>query len=272
MALRPRVMKGPIPMAVPKQVLDAAALPQKSTHRFGLKSVTKAEQKANGHWMFGSQWQESCGTNVKTAPDNCAVDITEEEMTKESFTLDAGVTDEFTLYGFNRCSVIGSAISERSGVASEEINLGEWFAVEKRLMDAIAVDGTEINAGGIVGANAALGVLLNAWGLGVEPTVHMTPNVAVALATIQNKANHLELQTGEHVAVGYGYVTGLADASVGRIALTGPTFATFGTLIENEQADVPTNTYLALAERPFSIGYLCKAIYIDVLGLADLTP
>lgn len=273
MAPRPRVMKGPILMAVPKQFVDATALPQKTTHRFGLKSVARSEQKSNGHWMFGSQWLESCGENVKVAPDNCAPDITEEEMTKIAFGQEAGATEQFTLYGLHQCSVVGSAISERSGLAMEELNLGEWFQIEKHLMDVIAADGTEVNAGGVGGAFEALGVILQAWGLGVEPTVHMTPNVAVALrSSVQRQGAHLELRTGEPVAVGHGYVTGLPNLSVGRIALTGPTMVEYGSAIENEQIDVPTNSYLALAERPYTLGYTCKAIYIDVLNLADLIP
>lgn len=261
-------------MAQPRTILDRTAVPAKTAHRFGLKSVTAVKQEANGHWMFGSEWQESCGANIKVAPDNCDLALTDEERTKESFALNDGVgTTDFTLYGFHRCSAVGTAISERSTYAMEELNLGEWQQVERLFIEKVIAEGTAGTSS--TDAAKALGKLLQGWHLPVEPTVHVTPNVAIALGSqIQNKVNHLEIRTGEHVANGFGYVgaqTALgADylaATEGIIALTGPAFATIGTALQGEQMDPATNTYLALAERPFSVGYSCDALYVKITGL-----
>lgn len=265
-------------MANPRTQLNRTDLPTKTPHRFGLKSVARSEQKANGHWMFGSDWQESCGTNLLVAPDNCDPALTEEQRTKDSFSLADGVgTDEFTLYGMHRCSAIGMALSERSGLAMDELNLGEWFQIEKVLADKIRAEGTAPLTGTQNDAKKALAGLLQTWDLPVEPVVHMTPNVAVALeGQFKREAMHLELTFGGLVSVGHGYADAvepdgdpvLANYGSGLIALTGPVFVEYGSAIENEQMDVATNTYLALAERPYTVGYLCKATYAVVTGLA----
>lgn len=279
-------------MADPRTNLTLDELPTKVAHRFGLKSVAETTQKPNGHWMTGSEWEEQCGTNLKVAPDNCDIALTQEERTKVSFTLDDGVgTDDFTLYGFHRCSAIGTALSARSGYAMAELSLGEWGQVERLFAQKVIDEGTTPIGDDTDDARAALGALLQAWPYPIEPTIHVTPNVATALAsTVQNKVNHLETRTGEHISNGFGYgdalvpdetpvdpedpplpdVPFLADVSEGLIILTGPTFVHYGTAIENEQIDPPTNTYLALAERPYSIGYLCGAIYVKVTGLITL--
>ena len=48
-------------------------------------------------------------------------------------------------------------------------------------------------------------------------------------------------------------------------------FVEHGTALENEQIDPATNTYLALAERPFSVSWLCKAIYVQVNAVLTTT-
>lgn len=265
-------------MANPRTQLTRSDLPTKTPHRFGLKSVARSEQKSNGHWMFGSDWQESCGTNLLVAPDNCDPVLTEAQRTKDSFSLDDGAgTSDFTLYGMHRCSAIGTAISERSGYAMDELNLGEWMQIEKMLADKIRAEGTAPLTGAQSDAKKALAGLLQTWDLPVEPTVHMTPNVAVALeGQFKREAAHLELTFGGFISVGHGYADAVTPANApvlsnygsGLIALTGPVFVEYGTAIENEQMDTATNTYLALAERPYTVGYLCKAVYAVVTGLA----
>lgn len=262
-------------MADPRNTLTRSDLPTKTAHRFGLASVTDTETGANGHWMFGSDWLDSCGTNVLVAPNNCDPLLDPEARVKTSFALDDGVgTDDFTLYGFHRCSAVGDPLGERILYARDELGLGMWFAIEKRFMDRVLLTGTTPYAAGISGALNALGAALMAWDKPVSPIVHVTPNVAVALGDRLTRVdNHLELVTGERVAVGYGYDTGLADATKGTIVLTGPTFATLGSEndLGGETIDPATNTYLALAERPVSIGYLCDAVYVPVNGVIAIT-
>jgi hypothetical protein len=262
-------------MTVPPQVLDRTALPAKSVHRFGLRSVASLDTQPNGHWMFGNRWQESCGTNVLVAPDNCdpAIDTTE-ERTKTPFTEDLeSFTEQATLYGYHRCSVIGSDIAERSAIARAELDLGQWHKIEALLMDSLASTADEPYAAGISGAKNALAALLMNWDLPVQPVVHMTPNVAVMLdGQFEQEGDSLTLKvSGAPVSIGFGYDTGLANAGVGHLALTGPVFITQGDYIENEQIDPATNEYLALAERPYSVGYLCKAVYVQVNAVGALT-
>ena len=262
-------------MADPRNYLTRTDLPKKTAHRLGLGNVSVTDRVANGHWMFGADWQESCGTNVLVAPNNCDPLLDPEDRVKTSFGLQEGVgTDDFTLYGFHRCSAIGDSISERAFYARDELDLGEWMAVEKRFMAHVIANGTTAYAGGISGATNALAALLSGWSLPVEPIVHVTPNVAIALGSqIQNKGDHLELRTGQTVSVGFGYDEGLAGVTEGRIALTGPVWATVGSDADlgGETIDPETNTYLALVERPFSIGYLCDAIYTKVNAVITVT-
>lgn len=266
-------------MAAPTNVLDRGALPAKVPHRFGLKSVATVTQQPNGHWMFGSEWQEACGDGVFVAPNNCDPLVEAEDRIKTAFALGEGsVDDAFTLYAMHQCSVVGGAlISERTALAMDELNLGEWNAIEQRFMDRVLTEGTTAYAGGISGAKNAFAAIMAGWDLGIEPTIHVTPNVAVALdGQFQRYGNHLEHQTiGGKAAVGFGYdaASGLADASEGYIALTGPVFGAYGNAndLTNEQVDVQSNTYIALVERPYVIGYLCKAIYVKVNDVGTLT-
>ena len=94
----------------------------------------------------------------------------------------------------------------------EELNLGEWHAVEKRLMAAVVAQGSTPYAPGISGAKNTLGALLMQWDLPIEPTVHMSPNVAVMLDGQFGKAgNQLRLTLNDSpLAIGFGYDTGMS--------------------------------------------------------------
>lgn len=254
-------------MADPRNTLTRSQLPAKQAHRFGLGSVAEVESVPNGHWMFGADWLESCGSNVLVAPNNCDPLLEPEDRVKTSFALESGVgTDDFTLYGFHRCSAVGDTVSERMDYATDELDLGQWYAVEKRFMETITTATPSPYPAGIAGSLNALGALLMRWKNPVSPIVHLTPNVALVLADhLEQVDGHLELITGERVVVGYGYSSFLSAVD-GYVALTGPVFATVGstTGLGGETIDRESNTYLALAERPFSIGYLCDAIHVGV--------
>jgi hypothetical protein len=262
-------------MADPRNTLTRSELPAKKAHPFGLASVAAVESVPNGHWMFGADWLESCGSNVLVAPNNCdPLVVDPEDRLKTPFTLEEGVgTDDFTLYGFHRCSAVGDTVSERMDYATDELDLGDWYAVERRFITSIIAGSVSPYPAGIGGALNALAAILMAWDKPVSPIVHMTPNIAVVLADhLKQVDGHLELITGEHVVVGYGYDTGLANAGEGTIALTGPVFATVGSTGGlGETIDRETNTYLALAERPFSIGYLCGAVHVNVNNVITIT-
>jgi hypothetical protein len=261
-------------MSVTPQVLDRSALPAKKVHRYGLQSVASLDTQPNGHWMYGSRWQEACGTDVFVAPDNCDPDIDQAERVKQHFSEDLeSFTEQATLYGYHRCSAIGRDIAESAAIAKAELDLGQWHKIEALLMDSLASTADEPYAAGISGAKNALAALLMNWDLPVQPVVHMTPNVAVMLdGQFEQEGDSLTLKvSGAPVSIGFGYDTGLANAGVGHLALTGPVFITQGDYIENEQIDPATNEYLALAERPYSVGYLCKAVYVQVNAVGALT-
>ncbi|HQW88947.1 MAG TPA: hypothetical protein PK478_03800 [Nitrospira sp.] len=262
-------------MADPRNTLTRSQLPAKEAHRFGLGSVAQVESVPNGHWMFGADWLDSCGSNVLVAPNNCDPLLDPQDRVKTWFALQSGVgTDDFTLYGFHRCSAVGDTVSERMDYATDELDLGQWYAVERRFITAVIAESVSPYPAGISGATNALAALLSAWNKPVSPIVHMTINVAIALGSqIQNKGDHLELRTGERVVIGYGYDVGLANATEGTIALTGPVFATVGSTsgLGGETIDRESNTYLALAERPFSIGYLCDSTHVNVNNVITTT-
>ena len=253
----------------PSTILTTADLPTVRPHRFGLQNSADAQQAARVGVGFGFEWMESCGDNVFVAPDNCAVPpLAPEDRVKTPFGHDlAGTADEFALYALFECSAIGSGLSmsERQRLANDELTLGEWYQIERRFKDVVQA-AAPFAVGGIAGARNALAVALSKWKSPVEPIVHMTPNVAVALgSTIQNKTSHIELRTGERVAVGYGYSDEITDDTEGWIALTGPVVVRYGTSINSEPAlSRDDNTVLALAERPYAIGHLCKAIHVTV--------
>jgi hypothetical protein len=266
-------------MAVPRNTLTRSELPAKRAYRFGLASVTETTSAANGHWMFGADWLESCGTNVLVAPNNCDPLLDPEDRVKTSFALAAGAgTLDFTLYGFHRCSIIGDPVEERRLYALDELDLGQWAQVERQLLKHVAYEVFSTYPTGISGPLNALTALLAGWDKPVEPIVHMTRNVAMVLSDYLIRVDdHLELKTGERVSVGYGDLLVAyeqpADVRTGAIMLTGPVFATIGSDsdIGGETVDRETNTYLALVERPISFGYLCGATWVQVNDVITTT-
>lgn len=252
-------------------VLSETDLPTRQSHRFGLKAVATEALANNRDLIAPLEWQESCGTNVRVAPDNCDPLLEPEDRVKQPFALDdgAGLTP-FALYALHECSAIGNSLPERQGFAMDELDLGEWHQIERTLATVITA-GTAISAP-VAGAKAALARILMAWDMPVEPTVHVTPNVAVALEGQYEKAmsgQRLDLKvTGSPFAVGFGYDVGLA-ADEGWIMLTGPVFVRRGQAMASEPTlNMAANSVLALAERPYSIGYRCGAIFVKVTAVS----
>lgn len=264
-------------MTTPASILNKTDLPTASKHRFGLRSVGDFKVVSDPHWLNGIEWEERCGVGVGTAympcdPANPANDPeTPTDFVKTAFDI-GGVREAypFPVYSMVECGILVEPEGGYKTVAREELVLGEDRAVETRFAIQVLADSVSPFAAPATDAKKALAGLLARWDGAVEPLVHLTPNLAVALGdSIVKVGNHLELRTGESVSVGYGYAAGLgiSDTSIGGIFLTGPVFARYGTLVELEGYETTLNRKTALAERPWIVSHLCDALRATVTGV-----
>lgn len=259
--------------------------------RFGIRGVVSPVDPGSVHWMHdGITWEQVCavGGGVGAVPCDTSPMTGYDPDTLTSNV--AGTTpagsdpggdegegfDAFFAYAMIECGMIGGQDhEERARLAldlAEDDIVASRLLAEVRLHQPASLDTT-------LGAKAALGMALDDWDAGGDPVVFVTHNVAQQLdLEIADNGRHLELKTGEKVYVFRDRLGSLAqgtDDDEGHIVLLGDVVAIEGD-VETHLVPVTgvttgtaefNNDQIALAMRPWVIGFGCGADWYRVQGL-----
>ena len=182
--------------------------------------------------------------------------------------IDAVEALPFTAYHLHRCRLPGRDWTTGDQRAAEALRLGEQRAAEAVLWQGMAdADALEVLGGGAVHPVEAMGLLedhlgANYGGVGV---IHAAPSTATLLTSYgllervgtgqQSKA------TGTRVAVGGGYLPGRLYAT-GQVMVRRTSAAE---VMRSAAGDLTTNQYVALAQRPYVIGWECVTATVEAV-------
>lgn len=238
--------------------------PTGTPHRYGLLSVAEIRPQGDGKWLNGIQFDQTCGNGVARGYVPC--DTPPEDFVKEPTDLDLGnEADALVLYAMVQCGMIGGVTD--TSYAEAELDAGEARALEEEF--ALEVWASATSIGTTADVKAGVAALLDAWPSGIEPTIHMSPNVALLSDFIERDGDVIRLKTGEKVAVGYGYKAGagLTGVDAGALFITGPVWGYQGNLVTAGAPLIVDNEYTQLAERPWLITTLCESFKITLTNL-----
>lgn len=227
--------------------------------------------------LSGITWEPAaCGAAYETLAACEAADQDAEGLTVVD-GINAVESSPFTAYHLHRCRLPGRDWTAGDERAAEALRLGEQRAAERHLMRAMAsADEVSVLSAQPVHPVEALGLLerhvgLNYGGTGV---LHVDPLVATLMGSyglLTETGTSKLTKLGTRVAVGGGYGAGLApsvdDAEPGTPAageawayVTGQVMvrrAATAEVIRSAAGQLTSNEYLALATRPYVIGWEC---------------
>lgn len=263
---------------------------------FGLFSAATVQDTSGteeNRWIHaGITWEPAhCGpayTTVAACLDAEGDDP--EDPTAKTITdgIDAVEGAAFAAYHLHRCTLPGHQWDTVGrDRAADALRLGEQRAAEQVMMDRMAIaaagtDGIVLNSDPqhVVDAIGRLERYLGAnyGGVGV---LHMDPLVATLAESynlLQTTGTRKQTRAATTtVAVGGGYGAGLVPSLEGGSPATGGVSWVYATgqvlvrraateVIQSAAGSLRTNQYVALAERPYVLGWECVTAAIAVAG------
>jgi hypothetical protein len=249
---------------------DVDNLPAWHAHRFGLRSVSDY-RGMNNHFQGGLTVDAMCALmpaseTVSCGPEaNASIDLSSFLTPLDSDGVDFEARE--LVVGVN-CSPLERERTKK--VLNDWWGQAEDFAVERVFAEQVAAhQETTTVAGGGGDVDSVIGVLLDEWYTSQSsvPTIHISPGMAQSSDRIKRYGNKLELETGESVAVGAGYINALGaqtgwTASGGRLFATGPVLGIYGPseVIEAAGGSITTNNYPIYMNRTWLLAWRCAAI------------
>lgn len=251
---------------------------------FGLFSVATVKDDAGPvRWLLaGMTWEPAyCGPAFETLAA-----CEEAAALTESDGIDAVEASAFTAYHLHKCRLPGRAWTDGDARAEEALRLGEQRAAEAHLLDTMArtadVVLTDTVLHPVEGFAALEGALGSGYGgVGV---IHTGPRVATLLSSYglleRVTTGQQAKATGTRVSVGGGYGDGLVpaeldlddnepaapEAGLAWMYATGQVLVrrTTGEVIRSAAGSLTANEYVALAMRPYIVGWECLTVAVQV--------
>lgn len=236
-------------VTVPAQYVE---VPPPAQRRFGLFSVASPIDSSEPHWQNGIQWTSPACTTVQPVPTNptdpCAV------MPKTAQDIAPYYDGTPTVvYAMPTCAPFGVDLAK---AAMDALAHGEEAAIGKALAKRVTLDGGAPSAGtGLTPAVALAqmeGYLASA---GIAGFIGMDARVASLVSDkLEQHGNQLTTKLGTPVWLTYLDATGTGwVVATGRIIVYRAPASVHGPVQKMPEA----NQFIALAERPYVMGYEC---------------
>lgn len=268
-----------------RQYVEAPPVTPSPFGLFSAATVQDTSGTEDSRWIHsGITWEPAhCGPAHVTL--GACLAAGEEKETDDG--IDAVEGASFTVYHLHSCKLPGNAWDRGDQLAADALRLGEQRAAERVLMERMAV--AAASDGGIVLTSSPLHVVdavaqlerylgANYGGVGV---IHMDPQVATLAESynlLQTTGTRKQTRAATtSVAVGGGYGAGLIpqedpevqdapDSGVSWIYATGQVLVRRAApeVVKSAAGSLQTNTYVALAERSYVVGWECVTAAIAV--------
>lgn len=268
--------------------------------RYGLLSVAEVEDRPDGHWLAGVEYElETCEDLFVLTPKCNQVIVDLDVKDPDGGTVDGeNFSDPFTLVAGYKCGTGGRLLSEAWEHAEIRLDRGESRALERTFWTGLDRAGNEIRQS--LGSNAdavdltpgggALSItdgvaVLESWAgenYPCSPIIHAQRGLGVYMGqsglVAADKNEELRVTgTGSRVVIGGGYQStgplgGVPDAGEGWIFVTGsikvlraPTFFTPDRGDDGAAVDRVVNDVTVYAERTYAIQQDCIIGAVRVL-------
>lgn len=260
--------------------------------RFGLLSAAEIDDRPDGHWQAGIEYElETCDDLFVMSP-KCNAPDTRDDVIKD---VDGGTVssdnyaDPFTMVAAYKCATGGRPIEEAWEHAQRRLNRGENRALERAFWTGLDVQGNDIRQSlgtnpdvvDLTGSGGALSItdglaVLEAWA-GDEypclPMIHANRGLGVYMAergiVVREESSLISAGTGSRVVIGGGYNTtgplsDVPDAGKSWMYVTGsikvirsPMFFTPERGDNGGAIDRTVNDIVVFAERTYAIEQDC---------------
>lgn len=267
--------------------------------RYGLLSVAEVEDRPDGHWQTGIEYElETCeDLFVMTPKCNQVTPDLEKEVDGGTVSSD-NYSDPFTMIAAYKCSTPGRPLSEAWEHAEKRLDRGENRAIERTFWTGLDKGGNTIRqslgsnpdavditpGAGAVSITSGLAIL-ESWAgenYPCQPVIHAQRGLGVYLGergivTSEDKKELRVTGTGSRVVIGGGYLaTGpigdVPAAGEGWLFVTGGIKVTRGPVFftpergrDGEAVDRVINDVIVFAERTYAIQQDCIIGAVRVL-------
>lgn len=263
------------------------AAPPVTPLRYGLLDAAVVVDNPDVHIGLGTWWQPETCDQVFTTIGACV-----EAASGVDKTINDGIpyveADAFAVYNLVRCRPVGVDYPDLRERAADGLRLGEGRAVEAWFQEAYFADAVDLTPSGTpVDIVDGLAILEQyaASVYGGAPVIHIPRGIGTRLAAryaIQRGSRTLETMQGALVASGGGYTGEIGPSAPAADAVwifaTGTVQAqrtavnynpAAAAVMASSEGEI-TNDILVLAERPYSVGYECFLVGVQVAEVHEL--